>query len=68
VKLVNSSRTGNIAPDAKRIKMIEGRFGDAVRQELGIEPSALSHPEGEYISNFLDADVRFAVVPDKEPA
>ena len=56
VTLVNASRTGKLIPDKARVREIERRFGDAVRQELGVEPAALTASESEYLLNFRDAD------------
>lgn len=56
VTLANASRTGRIAPNARDIKIIEDRFGDILRDELGVEPSALTADEASYLVNFRDAD------------
>lgn len=56
VTLVNASRTGHIGASKLHTKLIENRFGDVVRQELGIEPAALTAAEAIYIAGFRDAD------------
>ena len=54
--LVNASRTGLYVPKPQHVKLIEGRFGDVVREEFGVEPGALTADEAQYLANFPDAD------------
>jgi len=56
VLLVNASRSGSFAPERARVRAVERRFGDAIRQEFGVELSALTGPETDYLLNFRDAD------------
>lgn len=56
VLLVDASRSGSLVSRAARLRAVEMRFGDAVRQELGVEPSALTDPEADYLLNFRGAD------------
>lgn len=54
--LVNASRNPVIGPNKLRSQAVERRFGDVVRNELGIDPAALTGPESAYLLNFRDAD------------
>ncbi|MFV0280279.1 MAG: AAA family ATPase [Rhodoblastus sp.] len=56
VLLVNAARSGKMMAEKARIRAVERRFGDAIRQELGVEPSALTGPEAGYLLNFRDID------------
>jgi len=56
VLLVNASRSGSFTSERARVRAVERRFGDAIRQELGVEPAALTGPEADYLLNFRDAD------------
>lgn len=56
VTLVNASRVDDIAAKPKQTREIERRFGDVVRQDLGLEPASLTASEAGYILNFRDAD------------
>jgi hypothetical protein len=54
--LVNASRVGVLTPDPVHLELLERKFGDVVRQEFGVEPSALTRPEVDKILAFRDAD------------
>ncbi|MFG1417186.1 anti-CBASS Acb1 family protein [Xanthobacter sp. V0B-10] len=56
VTLVNAGRSGRMATAPHRIREIERRFGDVVRQELHIDPRALTADEAQFLLNFRDAD------------
>ena len=56
VALTNAARNENLTPSPARIRLLEERFGDAIRETFGVEPSALTAPEAGYLSNFRDAD------------
>jgi hypothetical protein len=56
VTLVNASRTGQNTANGKDISDIDGRFGDVLRSEFGLEPSALTGDEAFYLRGFRDAD------------
>jgi len=56
VTLVNAGRSGRMAAEPHRIREIERRFGDVVRQELHIDPRALTADEAQFLLNFRDAD------------
>jgi N12 class adenine-specific DNA methylase len=56
VTLVNASRSGLYTPRRNQLRQIEARYGTLVRDELGIEPAALTADEAAYILNFRDAD------------
>lgn len=53
--LVNASRTGQYAAKPVHSRLIEGRFGDEIRKH-GVEPSALTGDEAQYLLGFKDAD------------
>jgi N12 class adenine-specific DNA methylase len=56
VNLVNAGRSGYLKASKSRITMLERRFGDAIRNELNVEPGALTADEATYLANFRDAD------------
>jgi len=59
----NAGRSGVLTAPKALVRQIEGRFGDAIREIFGIEPTSLTADEGAYIFNFRDADAiraRFA--------
>jgi len=56
VALTNAARNEKLTPSPARIRLLEERFGDAIREIFGVEPSALTAPEAGYLSNFRDAD------------
>jgi hypothetical protein len=56
VLLVNASRAATLTPDPQRIRQIERRFGDEIRDIFEIEPLGLAAAEAEYLLNFRDAD------------
>lgn len=42
--------------DKLRTREAERRFGDVVRNEIGVEPAALTSAEAQYLLGFRDAD------------
>ncbi|MBP6077702.1 MAG: phosphoribosyltransferase [Xanthomonadales bacterium] len=56
VTLVDASRSGSLACNAKLLHEIEKRFGDEIRQQFGIEPSALTAEEAGYLIGFRSAE------------
>lgn len=56
VTLTDASRTATMTPEKSVVKLLEGRMGDAIRQELSIEPAALTAAEAGYLVGFRDAD------------
>ncbi len=60
--LVNASRTGLMTPPPDRIRLAERRFGDVLKDELGIEPRALTAPEAGYVAGFRDSDALRAAI------
>jgi hypothetical protein len=56
VNLVNGSRMPHNVPLLQRVKMVEQRHGQAIQDELGIEPRALTAAETEYLLNFGTSD------------
>ncbi len=55
VTLVNASRSGTFTPKPLFTKLIENRLGKDLRH-LGIDPSALTADEAQYLAGFRDAD------------
>jgi hypothetical protein len=53
--LVNANRMPDIVPTKFNVNRIRQRFGDVIRDELGIEPAALTAAEAAYLLNFQDA-------------
>ena len=47
---------GIYKPSLRHVRLIERRFGDEVRNQFGIEPSALTADEAKYLANFRNAD------------
>lgn len=56
VVLTNASRSGSMAPDAKTIRSLEVRHGQAIRELFGVEPSALTRDEAQYLIGFRTTD------------
>jgi hypothetical protein len=56
VLLVNASRSGTLAPESRKVREIERRFGDVIRDTFDIEPAGLTADEASYVLNFRDAD------------
>lgn len=56
VTLVNAARSDKTAVSRDQIRVAERRYGDVVREELNLQPSALTRSEAEYILDFRDAD------------
>jgi hypothetical protein len=56
VLLVNAGRSGVLSAPRAKVRLIERRFGDEVREIFGIEPAALTADEADYLGNFKDAD------------
>jgi hypothetical protein len=56
VVLVNAGRLGVLSPKPRAIREIERRFGDVIRDELDLDPQALTGDEAAYLLNFRDAD------------
>lgn len=54
--LVDASRTGKLRASPQQIRLIEERFGDALRQDFGIDPRALTASEAGYLAGFKTAD------------
>jgi hypothetical protein len=54
VTLVNAGRSSHLVPDKRTVRLIEGRYGDVIR-EIGIEPAALTADEAKYLIGFRDA-------------
>lgn len=49
-------RSGSIAADAKIIRRLEADHGQAIRELFGIEPSALTRDETQYLIGFRTTD------------
>ncbi|MDE2267798.1 MAG: phosphoribosyltransferase [Betaproteobacteria bacterium] len=56
VVLTNAMRGETIEPDARLIKELEARHGQAIRDILGIEPGALTAAEAQYLIGFRSTD------------
>jgi hypothetical protein len=56
VTLVNASRRPHNALQKTRARLVESRFGDVIRQELGVESASLTDAAGFYLANFRNAD------------
>ncbi|MEM8991909.1 MAG: LPD38 domain-containing protein [Pseudomonadota bacterium] len=54
--LANDARGGNIVPSRSRVRILERRFGDEIRELFSVEPAALTAAEADYLANFRDAD------------
>jgi hypothetical protein len=56
VALANAGRTEHIVPKPARTRLLERNLGTSVREQLGIEPGALTAAETEYLLGFRDPD------------
>lgn len=56
VTMVNATRMKAVSAPDEMIKQVEEKYGDVVRQELGIEPAALTSVEARYVLTFGDVD------------
>jgi hypothetical protein len=56
VTLANASRTGKMNTNREHIRIVEERFGEIVRAELGLEPQSLSPDEAQFLAGFRNAD------------
>lgn len=56
VLLTNAIRGGSIFPLPKTINRLEARHGDSIREIFGIEPSALTKAESQYLLGFRTDD------------
>jgi adenine/guanine phosphoribosyltransferase-like PRPP-binding protein len=56
ISLANAGRSEHILPQPSWVLEIERRFGDVLRDEFGLEPSALTAAEAAYLLNFKGAD------------
>ena len=54
--LANASRAGLLSPATTHVTLAERRFGNVLRNEIGVEPGALTGPEAGYLAGFKDAD------------
>ncbi|WP_333976327.1 phosphoribosyltransferase family protein [Burkholderia cepacia] len=56
VVLVNASRSGRLFPAKKTVSRLEKEHGNDIREIFGIEPSALTADEAQYLVGFKTAD------------
>lgn len=56
VLLTNAIRGGSIFPLSKTINRLEAQHGDSIREIFGIEPSALTKAESQYLLGFRTDD------------
>jgi hypothetical protein len=56
VSLTNAARGGKLAAESNIQRRLEARHGDVIREQLGIEPSALTAEEAGYLTGFRSAD------------
>lgn len=56
VTLVNAARGGTMTPASKTTLELEARHGDEIRKLFGIEPSALTASEAQYLLGFRTTD------------
>ena len=56
VVLVNASRSGRLFPAKKTVSRLEKEYGNDIREIFGIEPSALTADEAQYLIGFKTAD------------
>lgn len=54
--LVNAARGGKLAAEPHVLRRLEGRHGDVIREQFGIEPSALTAGEANYLTGFRSTD------------
>jgi hypothetical protein len=52
----NAARSGKVIPAPKTVELLERRFGDEIRTTFGIEPTALTREEAQYLIGFRTAD------------
>lgn len=52
VLLTNASRAGTMTPEAKNIRSLGERHGQAIKELFGIDPSALTRDEAQYLVGF----------------
>jgi len=56
VLLTNATRTGSMQPKPATLTRLEKDYGQAIREEFGIEPQALTREESQYLLGFRTAD------------
>ena len=56
ILLTNASRASTIYPNKKIISSLGERHGQAINNVFGIEPSALTHDEAQYLIGFRTTD------------
>jgi hypothetical protein len=56
VVLVNASRSGRLYPVQKTVQRLDREFGHVIRETFGIEPSALTADEAQYLLGFRTAE------------
>ncbi len=56
VLFADASRNGIDGASNASVRKIKGRFGDAIREQFGVEPDALTASEAAYVLNFANAD------------
>lgn len=56
VLLVNAARSGMMTPVSKTISELEARHGNEIRKLFGIDPSALTWSESQYLLGFRSTD------------
>lgn len=56
VVMVNASRSGTLALDARVAAELEKRHGQVIREVFGVDPGALTADEGRYLLGFRTAD------------
>lgn len=56
VVLVNAARSGKMIPESKTIKELEARHGQEIRKLFGVDPSALTWSESQYLLGFRTTD------------
>lgn len=56
VLLANATRSGKMVANDKTLKRLEDQYGNEIRELFGIEPSALTQEESQYLLGFRTAD------------
>ncbi len=56
ITLTNASRDAKLTPSRQQVRLLETRFGDAIRELFHIDPAALTASEASYLTGFRDAD------------
>jgi hypothetical protein len=56
VVLVNAARSGKVIRSPKTIELLKRRLGDEIRSTFGIEPTALTREEAQYLIGYRTAD------------